>query len=214
MTSSTPDAAQLTRRSRERCRPGVADPKCRWAGASRPRWNESRPAVPSRVRTFEGLGVGEELAVDGPELGARSVVSVRTVVGFPTPFGPRKPNTRPRTEIEGAFLRRSSAADVSSSTACLLAEPMSNSILSPGLNSSSADSLRPAGGLRPSRTGSRHARKTAIRSRSVRCPRRLRSRTGLCGYPPRYIRSRRGDCTLDEPGGGPARCVALARDRV
>ena len=30
-----------------------------------------------------------------PELGAISVPSVRTVVVFPAPFGPRKPNTSP-----------------------------------------------------------------------------------------------------------------------
>ena len=74
---------------------------------------------------------GMPATVAEPEVGAMSVPSVRTVVVFPAPFGPRKPNTspwpisketswnatrspkrlpRPRTEIAGAPRLASDAA--------------------------------------------------------------------------------------------------------
>jgi hypothetical protein len=38
---------------------------------------------------------GNPATVADPEVGATSVPSVRTVVVFPAPFGPRNPNTSP-----------------------------------------------------------------------------------------------------------------------
>jgi hypothetical protein len=35
-----------------------------------------------------------------PELGATVVVSMPTVVDFPAPFGPSRPNTSPRSDVE------------------------------------------------------------------------------------------------------------------
>ena len=43
---------------------------------------------------FSGLS-GMPATVAEPEVGASSVPSVRTVVVFPAPLGPRKPNTSP-----------------------------------------------------------------------------------------------------------------------
>ena len=43
---------------------------------------------------FSGVS-GRPATIAEPEVGAMSVPSVRTVVVFPAPFGPRKPNTSP-----------------------------------------------------------------------------------------------------------------------
>ena len=48
-----------------------------------------------RISTpFSGAS-GIPATVADPEVGAMSVPSVRTVVVFPAPFGPRKPKTSP-----------------------------------------------------------------------------------------------------------------------
>ena len=52
-------------------------------------------AIRRRISTpFSGVS-GSPATVAEPEVGAMSVPSVRTVVVFPAPFGPRKPKTSP-----------------------------------------------------------------------------------------------------------------------
>ena len=52
-------------------------------------------AMRRRMSTpFSGAS-GMPATVADPEVGAISVPSVRTVVVFPAPFGPRNPNTSP-----------------------------------------------------------------------------------------------------------------------
>ena len=52
-----------------------------------------------RISTpFSGVS-GIPATVAEPEVGARSVPRVRTVVVFPAPFGPRNPNTSPRATL-------------------------------------------------------------------------------------------------------------------
>ena len=52
-------------------------------------------AIRRRISTpFSGVS-GIPATVAEPEVGAMSVPSVRTVVVFPAPFGPRNPNTSP-----------------------------------------------------------------------------------------------------------------------
>jgi hypothetical protein len=52
-------------------------------------------AILRRISTpFSGFN-GSPATVAEPEVGASRVPSVRTVVVFPAPFGPRKPNTSP-----------------------------------------------------------------------------------------------------------------------
>ena len=68
--------------------------------SSRPVWRGSSPAscsaTPIRRRARSGWWATSTPATRAvPEVMESSVVSMRTVVDLPAPFGPRKPNTSP-----------------------------------------------------------------------------------------------------------------------
>ena len=167
--SGTPIAAAYTRR---------------WLRAVRLGWKPSFSSTEPTTRAgFPSCECGRPLIVAVPAVGVTNPSSIRNVVVFPAPFGPRKPVTEPGSTVKLRFCTAFTAPN------CLLRfcttiRPLPSCIPSPNVPADAASSCptraaRAHGTPEPAESDFRHVPRSAgagLRAASQRADQRIRGR--------------------------------------